>query len=152
MLAAEIQWTGTFSINFYGSFVPFWFVNPKLTVNASGVGTLTATMGGYDMANPSVRVLIPDTPNIVIANLPNVGGYSSPGFTAGTGYVGTAVTVPTGASPQTPPGAAYWGSWPQSYVNFHGVTGTTSYWYSSGGAADPKKPQEPITVAYNLAP
>ena len=34
--AATIQWTGTFTINFYGRYVPFWIENPKLVIDSSG--------------------------------------------------------------------------------------------------------------------
>jgi hypothetical protein len=39
-----------------------------------------------------------------------------------------------------------WGAWPQSFVDFHRKTGLGSYWYSSGGAADPHKVAAPIVV------
>ena len=157
---STIQWTGTFSINFYGQYVPFWIINPKLTVNAAGKGTITATLGGFasDIATPDVRTALPTTPNVVLAELPNVyaSGAIATGFTnARTAYVGTAVTVPADGTPQTARTAsnsAYWGGWPQSFVNFQQATGLGSYWYSSGGAADDEKPQDPVTVGYSLNP
>lgn len=157
---ATIQWTGTFTINFYGQFVPFWFINPRLTVDASGRGTITATMGGFasDIATPEVRTPLPATPNVVVAEIPNVyaSGAIATGFTnAPTAYRGTAVTVPAGGTPQvaqSPANQAFWGSWPQSFVNFQQATGLGSFWYTSGGAVDPKKPQAPISVSYTLNP
>ena len=47
---------------------------------------------------------------------------------------------------------AYWGAWPQSFVNFQNGTGLGSYFYASGGSTDSHKVEEPVTVAYNLAP
>jgi hypothetical protein len=157
---ATIQWTGTFSINFYGQFVPFWIINPKLTVNAAGKGTITATLGGFasDIATPEVRTPLPSTPNVVIAELPNVyaSGAVSSGFTnAPTAYLGTAVSVPAGGTPQvasSSANAAFWGSWPQSFVDFQQATGLGSFWYTSGGAVDAKKPQDPISVGWTLNP
>ena len=34
-------------------------------------------------------------------------------------------------------------------MDFHYETGLTSYWYTSGGAADPKKAPTAITVSYS---
>lgn len=158
--ATTIQWTGTFSVNFYGQYVPFWITNPKLVVNTAGKGTLTATLGGFasDISTPDVRTPLPATPNVVIAELPNVfaSGAVATGFTnAPTAYLGTAVTVPVDGTPQvakTTANAAHWGSWPQSFVDFQQATGLGSYWYSSGGAADDEKPQDPISVSWTLNP
>lgn len=155
--AATIQWTGTFSINFYGQYVPFWIVNPKLTVAAGGAATLTASLGGFasSLDNPDVRTQLPTVNDVVLADFANVwaGGSVSSGFTSATKYLGTTVTTPAEAPQVLKTGAntSYWGSWPQSFVNFQNATGLGTYWYTSGGAADAKKPQEPVTVSYTLA-
>lgn len=152
--AATIQWTGTFTVNFYGEYTPFWVVDPKLTVDAGGTGRITATVGGVasDQNDPSVQVTIPDTPNVVLAEFANVysGGNATTGWTSATKYLGTVITPPGGQAAQV--GGAFAGSWPQSFVNFHGTSGTGSYWYSSGGALDANKPQDPVTVSYTLNP
>lgn len=152
--AASIQWTGTFTVNFYGTFTPFWIINPKLTVDPGGAARLTATVGGRGSSqeNPDLQITIPDTPNIVLAEFANVygAGAIATGWTAPTKYLGTTITPPAGAVPQV--GGASAGSWPQSFVNFHGTTGTAPYWYSSGGSTDAKKPQEPVSVSYTLNP
>ncbi len=152
---ATIQWTGTFSINFYGRYVPFWIINPKLVVNSSGVGTLSAKVGGFasSLDDPDTRTPLP-TSNVVLADLPAVAGANTTGFTAATAYLGTTVTPPAPAGPQvakTPANQGFWGSWPQSFVNFQAATGLGAYWYTSGSIVDSKKVQEPIVVAYNLA-
>lgn len=56
-----------------------------------------------------------------------------------------AVEVPAGTTPQnrTTPG---WGAWPQEFVDFHVASGLSSYWYSSGGAADPLKVPLPVML------
>lgn len=157
---ATIQWTGTFTVNFYGKYVPFWIVNPKLTVDATGKGVLTASLGGYSssLENPDVRTPLPTSNDVVLAELPNV--YSSGSIATGfasalPNYLGRSVTTPA-ESPQaakTTANAAHWGSWPQSFVDFQQNTGLGTYWYTSGGSsADPKKPQEPISVSYALNP
>ncbi len=156
--AATIQWTGTFTVNFYGQYVPFWIVNPKLTVNPGGAAKLTATLGGYasSIDTPDVRTPLTPVANVVIAEFANVwaGGSTATGFTSATRYVGTAVTTPAEA-PQvakTTTNQSYWGAWPQAFVNFQNATGLGTYWYTSGGTADAKKPQEPVRVAYTLDP
>ncbi|MFN8053426.1 MAG: hypothetical protein U0Q22_18440 [Acidimicrobiales bacterium] len=154
--ASTIQWTGTFSINFYGQYVPFWIKNPKLVVNASGVGQITATVAGFasSLDDPTTRTPLPATA-VVIADLPVVNGANSTGFTAATAYGSTSVTPPAPAGPQvakTAANGAYWGSWPQTFVNFQAATGLGTYWYTSGGSTDNQKPQEPVTVAYRLVP
>ncbi|MEZ5321997.1 MAG: hypothetical protein R2698_07995 [Microthrixaceae bacterium] len=152
--ASTIQWTGSFSINFYGRYVPFWITNPKLVVDASGHGTITASVAGFasSLDNPDVRTPLPST-QVVIADLPSVAGNNDTGFTAATGYLGNVVTPPAPAGPQvakTAANSAWWGAWPQSFVDFQAATGLGAYWYTSGGFTDIKKPQEPVTVAYNL--
>lgn len=149
---STIQWSGTFTINFYGRYVPFWITNPRLVVNSSGVGQITATMAGFasTLDNPDVRTpLAPQ--NVVIADLPAVAGANTSGFTAATAYLNTTVTPPTGAGAQvakTAANSAFWGSWPQSFVNFQGATGLGSFWYTSGSSKDVKKPQEPVVISY----
>ncbi|MFC5426261.1 LPXTG cell wall anchor domain-containing protein, partial [Brevibacterium otitidis] len=44
-----------------------------------------------------------------------------------------------------------WGSFPKSWVDFNVKTGQQQYWYTSGGAADPRKPTTPISVKYTAA-
>lgn len=154
-----IQWTGTFTVNFYGRFVPFWFTNPKLTVDSSGTGRLTATMGGFasSLDNPEVRTPLTPVANVEFATIPNAfaGGSTATGFTRPTAYLNTTITPPSGAAPQvakTTTNQSYWGSWPQSFVNFQNQTGLVSFWYTSGSSLDAKKPQEPVSVAWTLNP
>lgn len=154
-----IQWTGTFTINFYGRFVPFWFTDPKLTVDPSGTGRLTASMGGFasSLDNPEVRTPLSPVAGVEFARIPNVfsGGSVTTGFTRPTAFLGTAITPPPGAGPQvaqTPTNQSFWGAWPQAFVDFQNATGLVSYWYTSGSSIDPKKPQEPVTVSWSLNP
>lgn len=154
--AATIRWAGTFSVNFYGQLVPFWITDPTLTVDAGGAARITATMGGFasSQENPEVRVPLTPRSGVVIAEFANVyaGGSATTGWTSPTRFLGTTVTT-TGA-PQvakSTANAAHWGAWPQSFVDFQSATGLGDYWYSSGGAADARKPQDPVTVSYTLA-
>lgn len=158
--AATIQWTGTFTVNFYGPLVPFWITNPKLTVSPNGSATLTASMGGFasSMDNPDVRVALPNRNGVAIATFSNVysGANIATGWTKAPNFLDTAVTTSSQASPQvakTTANAAYWGAWPQAFVDFQNDTGLGSYWYTSGTSSiDPKKVQEAVSVAYTLAP
>ncbi len=158
---ATIRWTGTFSVNFYGSLVPFWIVNPTLNVDASGVGRLTATVGGFasDQEDPDVRVALADRANVVLAEFPNFygGGSIATGNTsAAPKYLGRSVTVPAEGVPQQAlfPGFndSFWGAWPQSFVDFQQQTGLGAYWYTSGGFADQHKPQEPVSATWTITP
>ncbi len=156
---STVQWTGTFTLNFYGELVPFQVANPRLTVDAAGNGTLTATLSGVakDMADPEAPGTVLPATQVTLANLPDVYGAAnySTTFTNPTGYLGTAVTTPAGSSSQaaqSPANASYWGSWPQSFVDFQQATGLSSYWYTSGLSIDPHKVTAPVTVNYNVAP
>jgi hypothetical protein len=149
--ASVIQWTGTFSINFYGTLVPFWIENPKLTVDATGAGRITATVGGYaaDQSDPETRVLLADRPNVVVATLAGVAGANSTGFTATPVYAGVTYDADPvwGQSPQNRVTAG-WGSWPVPFADFQMQTGLGAYWYTSGGQADVRKPPYAVTVTY----
>ncbi|WP_456698709.1 Ig-like domain repeat protein [Aeromicrobium sp. P5_D10] len=142
--AGTINWTGSFTSAFYGGLTYWSATNPRLVVDATGNGTLTATLSGYG-ANPddtSVWTTIPNTP-VTLATLTNV-DLDADGFTVTPEYLGKTVTVSAG-TPQNTTGAK-WGSFPQSFVDFQILTGQSSYWYSSGGSRDAAKPASPITV------
>ena len=143
----EIQWTGTFSNNFYDDLTPFWLSDPKLTVDAAGNGTVTVTVGGYrsSIDNPEVREPVDPMPGVVIARLTGVGSRNPDGFVATPVYEG--VQVSGFESPQSRFYAG-WGSWPVEYVTAMESLGTGSYWYSSGGSADARKPPAPIVVGF----
>lgn len=150
---AALHWTGSFTSVFYGGYTYWSAADPTLTVNADGSATLTATASGYgaDMNDPGVWVPLAPT-TITLANLHGV-AVTNTGFTVTPDYLGVSVTVPAGATPQTPQTPAntsYWGSFPQSFVDFQRLTGQSSYWYASGGSRDPAKPAVPLTVGYGV--
>lgn len=62
-------------------------------------------------------------------------------------YLGVVVSG-DGITQSTGPNA---GSFPQSLIDFTSKTGQAAYWYSSGGAADPRKVAAPISIAYSAA-
>lgn len=149
--ATTIQWTGSWSVNFYGGLIPFSITDPKLVVTPSGTGTITATLGGYQGAigSPDVEP-IPSVPGVVLASLSGVASANRTGFVTTPRYGGVRYDAPGGQVPQnrSTPG---WGAWPGSFVDFHVLTGLHSYWYSSGGAADAKKAPAPVVVRYGAA-
>jgi hypothetical protein len=71
------------------------------------------------------------------------------GLTVTPTYLGVTVTPPAGSPAQATGTPATAGSFPQSFVDFQGRVGTASYWYSSGGGADVRKPTTPLTVSWS---
>jgi hypothetical protein len=151
--SATIAWTGSFTVNFYGGLVPFTITDPVLRVDASGAGTLTAgRLSGYASSrdNPSQSVPLPPVANVVFATFTGVHLDRAGRVNVTPAYAGVRVTLPAGTTPQDTTTAG-WGAWPQPFVDFQLDTGLSSYWYSSGGAADPQKPPLPFAVDFTSA-
>lgn len=147
--SGTIQWKGDFSVAFYGG-LTFWYgSDPKLTVE-NGVGTLTATASGYgtDMDDLSKWVPIPPR-EIVLGTLHGV-TMRSDGFTVSPDYVGVKIAQGEQVARDGTNGS-YWGSFPQSFVDFQQLTGQFSYWFTSGGRQDPGKVAAPLTVGFDAA-
>ena len=96
----SIQWTGTFSVNYYGTLTPFWIIDPELVVGADGTGSVTATLGGWasDMNNPDVQVPATPRPGVVIATLSGVDSKNSAGFVSTPVFSGRHVRVGGGSA------------------------------------------------------
>ena len=143
----EIAWRGTFSVNFYGQLTPFWFTDPVLRVGSDGDGAITATIGGYasSIDDPDVRELIEPIVGVEIATLRGVPSANLDGFVATPLWEGVRVEVADSPQIRAFPG---WGAWPPSFVAAMQQLGMGSYWYSSGGAADVRKPAAPVAVSY----
>ena len=148
---ATLTFTGQLSINFYGGLVPFYIENPVVTVAADGTGQIVATLGGFasSIDNPFEKEPMDPVSGIVVADLAGVGSANEDGFVTIPLYEGVEIEAPEGFSPQnrSTPG---WGSWPESFVDFHFETGLSSYWYHSGGGTDPKKAPSAITISYGI--
>jgi hypothetical protein len=149
---ATIRWTGSFTVVFYGGLTYWTATDPVLTIQG-GTGTLTATASGYgaDMDDTSRWVPLPGR-TVTLARLHDV-GLDDGGLTVVPDYLGVAVdTGPGTPQPRTDAtNAAYWGSFPQDFVDFQVLTGQSSYWYTSGGARDAAKPATRLTVSYDAA-
>ncbi|HXH36285.1 MAG TPA: fibronectin type III domain-containing protein [Plantibacter sp.] len=147
--SGTIRWTGDFSVAFYGGLTYWYGSNPVLTV-VDGVGTLTATASGFgtDMQDQTKWTQIPPR-EIVLATLVGV-TMRSDGFTVSPSYVGVKISQGDQVAPNSS-NASYWGSFPQSFIDFQSLTGQFSYWFSSGGRQDPGKVALPLTVGFDAS-
>lgn len=167
---ATIAFTGSLSLNFNNFRSPLTITDPVLTVDGSGVGTLTATLSGYRGAQGSTqRTLLDPVENVTVAALVGVQGANDTGFIATPAFAGVTVTVINNFPTQPPTTASFptqavkdgkglvngvpnWGSWPESFTDFAYRTGLNSFFHSSNAAptnaADSFKPPLPITVSY----
>lgn len=144
----SLSWQGSFTVAFYGGMTYWSVTDPQLTLDASGNGALTATASGYGASMDDTTtwdVLTPQT--IVLAELRGV-PLDSTGFAALPEYLGVASQI-GGQAAQTSDNAAYWGSFPASFVQFQTLTGQAGYWLTSGGQRDPAKPATTLFVNYD---
>ncbi|MGQ4527140.1 HtaA domain-containing protein [Dermabacteraceae bacterium P13136] len=146
---ADITWEGSASVVFYGGMTYWSFSNPHLVINSDGTGSITATGSGYasSMADTSKWEKLPDE-QIVLANFKDA-KVTETGFTATPLFKGVEVDIDTKKGMAQSRKGEGWGSFPQEFVNFQLKTGQSSYWYSSGGAADPKKVAAPVTLSWS---
>lgn len=150
--SGTVAWEGSFSVNFYGGLVPFTIADPEIHFAGDGTGYLSADLEGCSssMSNPSECAPLAPDPDATVATFQGVTVDPTATLTIQPDYAGVAVTTPEGSTPQNRE-AAGWGAWPQEFVDFQQQTGLSSYWYSSGGAADPKKPPLQFTVDFGGA-
>jgi hypothetical protein len=146
--SATVAWAGSFSVNMYGGMVPFTVANPVLHVDPDGRGALKATLSGYSssQSNPNERTPLAPATDVTIATFADGRVDPASPYAIAPDYAGVAVQIPVGQTPQDQAGAG-WGAWPQAFVDFQLQTGLGSYWYSSGGAADPLKAPHPFVVS-----
>ncbi|MCR1784044.1 HtaA domain-containing protein [Nocardioides carbamazepini] len=150
--SASVAWDGSFSVNFYGGMVPFTLTDPHLSVEADGTGTLSADLAGYaaTMENPDDRTPLDPVEDVTIATYQGIELDPAGKVTITADYAGVELDVPSGQTPQDRSSAG-WGSWPQGFADFQFATGLSSYWYSSGSAADGKKAPLPSVVDFTDA-
>lgn len=149
---AHIAWDAAVMANAYGGLVPWSVSEISLDVDANGSGALSATLGGYgsSMENPDELFPLEKT-EVTLATFSSV-EVTGNGITVQPDYAGVEIEVPAGQAQPQDRTVDGWGSWPQSVVDFHVRSGLSSYWYSSGGAADKTKAPHPFTVRFDGAP
>lgn len=145
--SAVVSWEGAWSVSFYDGLVPFTLSDPVLTVEPDGTGELTADLGGYaaSQSDPTRKTPLEPVEDVTVATWAGVEVAPGGIVSVAPDYAGVEVDVPASGTPQDRTGEG-WGAWPQGLVDFHVRTGLASYWYSSGGVADPKKAPAPFTV------
>ncbi|MCI2956393.1 fibronectin type III domain-containing protein [Agromyces atrinae] len=142
---AEIRWTGSFSVAFYGG-LTFWYATDPVLVVEDGVGRLTATVSGFGSDMDDLSKWDEIAPReVTLAELPSV-ALRSDGFTVLPAYRGETIRQ----DDQLREGP-HWGAFPQDFVDFQQIAGQFSYWFSSGGQTDSAKPALPITVGYEAS-
>lgn len=140
---ATISWEGSFTGVSYGGLFYFSASDPVLTVASNGTATLKATASGYgaDQADASVWTKLP-AKTVTLANLTGV-EVDADGFTVTPDYAN--VTLPESFGQAGP------GAFPVDFVEYQQLVGGASYWYSSGGSADPRKVATPLSVEWAAA-
>ncbi|MGO3885547.1 MAG: hypothetical protein ACTJHU_04550 [Mycetocola sp.] len=153
--SAQIAWTGTATINSYGGLLPWSISNPVLHLDANGDGTLRATLGGFNSNHdrPFIKVPIDSVEDVEIATVRGGVLDASHDSVLDLAFAGVdyfplvdGVRSSTSAIDESIKQTQGWGSWPTGFVDFHYLTGLSSYWHSSGGSADANKAPDPLTV------
>lgn len=153
----EIAWDGGFRANAYGGLSPWWVDDVRLVIE-NGAGTLRGTVSGPDVTPgaPSDTVTMRDAVLATFsdARVSDTGVELTPDF-RGVDYHAL------GADGQREKTSAIgddvkqknpnWGSWPESFVDFHYRSGLSTYWHTSGGGADPDKGPLDVRIAFSGA-
>lgn len=135
---AQINWSGSVSVIFYGGMVFFYLSDPELTV-ADGKATLRATVSGFGSSQENPGESFPVTPReVVVAELEGV-SLGELGFNSTPTYDQVRTTVG---------GVESVGSFPQSFVSAMNDFGTAPFWRATGSSMDPAKKPLALTVSY----
>jgi hypothetical protein len=149
--ALDIRWTGSFTVAYYGGMTYWSVTDPQLTLDASGNGRLVGEVSGYGTSMDDLSEWTPIAPrDVVLAEIRAAGSTADRGFTVTPEYRGVATTG-AGQVARSAANEAFWGSFPQSFVDFHRLTGQQGYWLTTGGIRDAAKPATAITVSYDAA-
>lgn len=147
--AVEISWSGSFTVVFYGGMTYWSVTDPRLVLDAAGSGQLTATASGYGTSMDDLTKWSPiAAQTIVLADIRAADVAGAGGFTVTPQYLGVA-SGGAGQVARSAANGAHWGSFPQSFVDFHRLTGQQGYWLTTGGVRDAAKPASPLTVSYS---
>ena len=149
--AVEIQWLGSFTVVFYGGMTYWSVTDPRLTLDATGTGQLLGTASGYGTSMDDMTTWNPIAPQtIVLADIRAADLADAGGFVVTPQYLGV-LSVGSGQVARSGGNEAYWGSFPQSFLDFHRLTGQQGYWLTTGGVRDAAKPASPLTVSYSAS-
>lgn len=144
----RITWAGSFTVVFYGGLTYWSASDPVLTLDAAGNGQLIASASGYGTSMEDVTKWVPLAPRpIVLAEIRGA-AVAGGGFSTIPAYLGV-TTNGVGQVPLSAQNGAYWGAFPQSFVDFQTLTGQTGYWLSTGGQRDLAKPATSLTVNFD---
>ncbi len=147
----RIRWTGSFTVVFYGGMTYWSVTDPELSLDASGDGELTGLASGYGTSmDDMTKWQALDPVEITLADISGAEVAKSGGFTVTPRYLGVSSSG-SGQVARSASNEAHWGSFPQSFVDFHRLTGQQGYWVTTGGVRDAAKPASPLTVSYDAA-
>lgn len=145
-----ISWDADFTVIYYSGMSFFYVSDPELTVAADGTGELNATLSGYGSDQNDMEQWNELEPTeVTLADLEGV-ELTANGVSVTPNYHEVEYDAGDG-QPQSRSGPN-WGSFPQSFVDFQAAVGTAQYWYSSGGAADVRKPTTPLNITWGEEP
>ncbi|MDF2666823.1 MAG: hypothetical protein K0R81_2673 [Microbacterium sp.] len=147
--SVEILWSGSFTVVFYGGMTYWSVTDPRLTLDASGTGQLVGTASGYGTSMDDMTTWNPIAPQtIVLADIRAADLSAAGGFVVTPQYLGV-LSVGSGQIARSGSNEAHWGAFPQSFLDFHRLTGQQGYWLTTGGVRDAAKPASPLTVSYS---
>ncbi len=147
----HLAWRGSFTVAFYGGMTYWSATDPVLDLDGSGNGTLSATLSGYgtSMEDMTKWVPIPGR-TVVLAQLRGADLAAAGGFSTTPQYRGVAVSG-AGQVARSATNDAYWGAFPQPFIDFQKLTGQSGYWLTTGGQRDPAKPASALVVNYDAS-
>jgi len=147
--ALDIRWSGSFTVVFYGGMTYWSVTDPHLVLDAAGNGQLTGTASGFGTSMDDMTQWNPIAPqDVVLADIRSADVGADRGFVVTPEYLGV-LSVGAGQVARSGVNEAYWGSFPQSLLDFHRSTGQQGYWLTTGGVRDAAKPASPLTVSYD---
>lgn len=140
---ADLRWSGTWTVIYYGGNTIFTLTDPQVVVR-EGRGELVATVGGWlsDRTDPRVWEPAP-AKRVTLATLSDV-DVTETGLTVRPDYEGVEVV---GVEKQLRSGAG-WGAFHQDFISLLGPMGTDQFWYSTGLQSDFTKLPEPISISW----
>ncbi|WP_029150744.1 hypothetical protein [Microbacterium indicum] len=144
----EIDWSGSFTVAFYGGMSYWSATDPHLSLDASGDGVLTARLSGYASSRDDMSRWAPIAQDDVVLAEIRGADVASDGFAVVPEYLGVEAAI-SGQSARTAENAAYWGAFPASFLGFQERLGQAGYWMSTGGQRDQAKPATTLYVDFD---